>query len=113
MLRSLVGSEMCIRDSGSAVMLQRDINRKSPFHPDREHLHHLLLDSGMTVNKTVTFLLAIHLTLIAVGIAAFEIYGRSADAALFWGFVALVLCRVYLAKTYMPTKQAFNHESIQ
>lgn len=98
---------------GSAVMLQRVINRKSPFHPDREHLHHLLLDSGMTVNKTVTFLLAIHLTLIAVGIAAFEIYGRSADAALFWGFVALVLCRVYLAKTYMPTKQAFNHESIQ
>lgn len=97
---------------GSAVMLHRLIGGKSPCHPGREHLHHLLLDSGISVNKTVLLMLAIHITLIATGIAAFELHGRSADAALFWGFVALVICRVYIAKTYIATRTTIDHKSI-
>ena len=38
------------------VMLVRIINKKSPFAADRNHLHHILLDSGMTHLRTSLFL---------------------------------------------------------
>ena len=38
------------------VMLVRIIKRKSPFSADRNHLHHILLDSGMTHLRTSLFL---------------------------------------------------------
>ena len=42
------------------VMLVRIINKKSPFAPDRNHLHHILLDSGMTHLRTSLFLTVIN-----------------------------------------------------
>ena len=38
------------------VMLVRILNKKSPFTADRNHLHHILLDSGMTHLRTSLFL---------------------------------------------------------
>ena len=38
------------------VMLVRILNKKSPFAADRNHLHHILLDSGMTHLRTSLFL---------------------------------------------------------
>ena len=38
------------------VMLVRILNKKSPFDADRNHLHHILLDSGMTHLRTSFFL---------------------------------------------------------
>ena len=38
------------------VMLVRILNKKSPFAADRNHLHHILLDSGMTHFRTSLFL---------------------------------------------------------
>ena len=42
------------------VMLVRILNKKSPFSPDRNHLHHILLDSGMTHLRTSIFLTVIN-----------------------------------------------------
>ena len=42
------------------VMLVRIINKKSPFAADRNHLHHILLDSGMTHVRTSLFLTCIN-----------------------------------------------------
>ena len=42
------------------VMLVRIINKKSPFAADRNHLHHILLDSGMTHLRTSVFLTVIN-----------------------------------------------------
>ena len=42
------------------VMLLRIISKKSPFAPDRNHLHHILLDSGMSHFKTSLFLTVIN-----------------------------------------------------
>ena len=42
------------------VMLVRIINKKSPFVADRNHLHHILLDSGMTHLRTSLFLTVIN-----------------------------------------------------
>ena len=37
------------------VMLVRILNKRSPFGADRNHLHHILLDSGMTHLRTSLF----------------------------------------------------------
>ena len=42
------------------VMLVRISNKKSPFAADRNHLHHILLDSGMTHLTTSLFLTSIN-----------------------------------------------------
>ena len=42
------------------VMTVRIINKKSPFGADRNHLHHILLDSGMTHLRTSLFLTCIN-----------------------------------------------------
>ena len=42
------------------VMLVRILNKKSPFTADRNHLHHILLDSGMTHLRTSLFLTVIN-----------------------------------------------------
>lgn len=40
------------------VFVMRMAQRKSPFHPDRNHIHHLLIDSGLThMQATVTLVL--------------------------------------------------------
>ena len=42
------------------VMFVRIINRKSPFTADRNHIHHILLDSGMSHLRTSLFLTVIN-----------------------------------------------------
>ncbi len=42
------------------VMFIRIINRKSPFAADRNHIHHILLDSGMSHLRTSLFLTVIN-----------------------------------------------------
>ncbi len=42
------------------VMLVRILSKKSPFIADRNHLHHILLDSGMTHLRTSLFLTVIN-----------------------------------------------------
>ena len=42
------------------VMFVRVLNKKSPFVADRNHLHHILLDSGMTHLRTSLFLTVIN-----------------------------------------------------
>ena len=42
------------------VIMVRISNKKSPFAVDRNHLHHILLDSGMTHLRTSLFLTSIN-----------------------------------------------------
>jgi UDP-GlcNAc:undecaprenyl-phosphate/decaprenyl-phosphate GlcNAc-1-phosphate transferase len=42
---------------------------KSPFHPDRSHLHHLFLAAGASVETTVHLLVVLHLTIGLIGLA--------------------------------------------
>ena len=51
-----------IGDSVS-LMLRRVLCGRSPFKPDREHLHHLLQDAGFTSAQAVALLVAINLLL--------------------------------------------------
>ena len=49
------------------IMLRRLLKGRSPFNPDREHLHHILLAAGYTPGKTPTILLILSATLAATG----------------------------------------------
>ena len=50
------------------VFMQRALKNKNPFTPDRIHLHYLLLDKPLTLNKTLTVLLSLILIPISVNL---------------------------------------------
>jgi UDP-N-acetylmuramyl pentapeptide phosphotransferase/UDP-N-acetylglucosamine-1-phosphate transferase len=46
------------------VFLLRIFKGKSPLHPDRSHIHHLLLDSGLTHMQSTSILILVNLAFI-------------------------------------------------
>lgn len=74
----------------SSVILRRVLDGKSPFAPDRNHLHHRLIDSGVGVNNTVLAMAMIHTILVLVGVLLSFTVPLWSDMILFWGFVMLV-----------------------
>ena len=73
-------------DMGS-VMLLRILQGESPFHADRQHMHHVLLDAGYSVSQVVAIIAALALSL---GLAA--LYAEHAgvpEDVMFYGFLGL------------------------
>lgn len=50
------------------VMLTRIKNGVSPFQPDRNHIHHLLLKTGLKHGQVTIFLLIVSIAFIALGV---------------------------------------------
>lgn len=50
------------------VFLKRIIKGVSPFHADRSHLHHYLLDMGFTHSRSVTILITSNILIITVAL---------------------------------------------
>ncbi len=59
-----------------AIMGRRIRDGRSPFLPDREHLHHILLLAGFGANRTVLIILAFHLSCILVAVASIRFQVR-------------------------------------
>lgn len=72
-----------------SVMAGRVIKGRSPFKAGRDHLHHLLLDKGLSQRAVVIIILSLHLTLVSAGLITNHFALPS--AVMFWGFVALVV----------------------
>lgn len=53
-----------------AMMLRRVVKGRSPFTADREHLHHVFLLAGYSVNQTVIMLAVLAATGVVVGLAS-------------------------------------------
>lgn len=70
-----------------AVMIRRITKGHSPFAPDREHLHHILLLAGYTPSQAVWIMLTLAAGLAAIGLGAF--YMGIPDSVLFFGFLTL------------------------
>ena len=96
---------------GSAVITSRLLDRKAPFNPDRRHLHHLLLDSGRSVNETVLILVCLHVALVAVASFSYSVFGGAVEPVLFWGFVVLVVLRV-LIESWIGSKKRVKSEQL-
>ena len=84
----------------SGVILNRVFYARSPFHPDRSHMHHVLMDSGFSVNQTVLTLVSVHTLLIFFSVTIFEVVGTASEVYLFWGFIVLVLLRAAFAQAF-------------
>lgn len=58
-----------------AVMLRRILLGRSPFAADRGHLHHILLDWGLSVNQTLAAIIGLGIMFGTIGLASvyFEI----------------------------------------
>lgn len=76
-----------------SLMLRRMLKGKSPFHPGRDHLHHVLLRVGYTDSQVVLF---IHLVAVACGLVGFFGWRWGVpDAVLFYGFLAVFALYFY------------------
>ena len=53
-----------------AMMLRRILKRRSPFAADREHLHHIFLLAGYSVNETVAIMTGLATAGVFVGLAS-------------------------------------------
>lgn len=77
---------MPLLDMGS-VMLVRLMQRKSPFHADQQHLHHVLLHAGYSVNQVVGIM-----SFLALALGAFAVGAERsgvAQATMFLSFIAI------------------------
>ncbi len=68
------------------IMMRRISKGKSPFAPDREHLHHVLPMKGYSVNQTLVIILGISLLLAGSAIIA-SLYLAISDFILFVAFL--------------------------
>jgi UDP-GlcNAc:undecaprenyl-phosphate/decaprenyl-phosphate GlcNAc-1-phosphate transferase len=76
-----------------SLMLRRMRKGKSPFHPGRDHLHHILLRVGYTDSQVVRF---IHLLAVAFALVGFLGWRLGVpDAVLFYGFLAIFTLYCY------------------
>lgn len=70
-----------------SLMVRRVLKGKSPFHPGRDHLHHILLRVGYTDSQVVRFILLVAATCGLVGLWGW--LWKVPDAVLFYGFLGM------------------------
>lgn len=71
------------------MMLRRILRGRSPFSPDREHLHHVFLLAGYTVNETVGLMAAIAGIGVLIGLAS--VYWQLPELLVAGGFLLVGL----------------------
>jgi UDP-GlcNAc:undecaprenyl-phosphate/decaprenyl-phosphate GlcNAc-1-phosphate transferase len=71
----------------TALMVRRVHKGRSPFSPDREHLHHILLRAGYTPGQTVAIVYVLSLLLAAVGVAGWWL--QVPEYVMFYSFMTL------------------------
>lgn len=69
------------------VMLRRIWLRQSPFVPDHNHLHHILLHAGLRIEDTVFVIGTLHLMLGSLGLAG--LYLGVPDSIMFFSFLLI------------------------
>ncbi len=77
-----------------SVMLRRIKEGKSPFTPDHNHLHHILLSAGFHVEEVVVVMVSLHFLLGAVGLAG--LYLGISEFIMLLGFFLVSLCYLNL-----------------
>lgn len=86
-----------------AVMMGRIVEKRSPFEAGRDHLHHRLRRRQLSVNATVGLMLAMHSTLVLVGVVNAQ--APENEAGLFWGFVLLVVLQFGIYRRYFKASE--------
>lgn len=75
------------------VMIRRKRRKTSVFDADRTHIHHVLVDTGLTINYSVLLLSGIQMIMVGIGVL---FYFTHAPASLvFWSFVLVFAAYYY------------------
>lgn len=77
------------------LLISRPLNGRSSFSPGRDHLHHKLLEKGLSTDKTVSFLYAANIIIGTAGLAAWR--AGMSESQLFYAFVALFVLYALLS----------------
>jgi len=93
------------------LMTRRILNRRSPFAPDRQHLHHLLLRLGFSEANTTAVLLIVSVLLGGIGVVGS--YWAIPDSVLFYGFVGLFALYSLAASWAWRKLTDTEHDNIQ
>lgn len=70
-----------------AVMYRRLRQGKSPFKPDRGHIHHIVMDAGLSPRRTLVCLIALACSLAFAG-SILRLFGTAANMAAFLACIA-------------------------
>jgi type IV secretory pathway VirB3-like protein len=81
----------------------RILHRRSPFSPDRNHIHHLLLDRGFSHRSITLTLVAINLIMIGIVFLARSLGCTLLICSVFLVFFALIAGIYYM----MPAPRLF------
>jgi UDP-GlcNAc:undecaprenyl-phosphate GlcNAc-1-phosphate transferase len=73
---------------------RRIIRRRSPFSADREHLHHILLAAGFSVNSTVAIIAGTSAAMAAIGLIG--MYAKVNEIVMFAFFLAFLAACAYI-----------------
>ena len=76
----------------SLAILRRGLRGLPIFRPDRQHIHHRLIDMGLSRKKVVLSLYAVTLVFLAMGFTAFMSRGNLVPALLGVAVLILILC---------------------
>lgn len=87
------------------VFTTRIIKGRSPFSPDRTHLHHYVLDLGFTHSQTVSILLTANALIVAISFAVQRYNVNVAIASLFFVAFGLYGLLWFVRKSHMSSLQ--------
>lgn len=89
------------------VMFIRIINHKSPFSPDKTHLHHVFINMG--ISHSITALFEIGINLLVIGIAILAIYlGVNKDWQL---YIVIITATIFICGTYFFLRRQLIHHT--
>lgn len=89
------------------VMSMRILKKKSPFQPDKTHLHHVFINVG--VSHSVTSLTEIFIDILIVGIWALSVIcGASMEMQL---YIVIALCIIFVGGTYVFIHYHVKHHT--
>jgi UDP-GlcNAc:undecaprenyl-phosphate GlcNAc-1-phosphate transferase len=89
------------------MMVRRLAHGRSPFQADAEHLHHLLVRTGLTVGETIAVMCL--LAIIGCGIGLLLTYLEIADFVVAIAFALTGLIYLWLMQTAWKTRRFFGH----
>ena len=79
------------------VILKRICNSQSPFYPDRNHLHHRLLSSGISYKATISIILLLNISFISL---VYFLYSKSEFIFISLIFYSLLLLSLKFLKSF-------------
>ncbi|MBQ5887990.1 MAG: undecaprenyl/decaprenyl-phosphate alpha-N-acetylglucosaminyl 1-phosphate transferase [Bacteroidaceae bacterium] len=80
------------------VMSTRILHKKSPFHPDKTHLHHMFIDLGFSHIGTTVSILSLNFLIVVAWFVSYKL-GASIDAQLYI-VVALSILATFVLYLY-------------